>query len=1417
MEKSRAELKRDRRCVSQVREGRRGTPERSKRPKGKKEDHKALDAPEKAPLSSRRKATHSPAEISMAFRSRSKVRQSTEVTTTAQRPEDEPNQRRRSRFKTWTTFRLAGLPITYKQRSVDEDEAETIIREVLKLSEDTQIYLESLAKLASSMHQTATIRFSNIPGEIEERLQDGDETNFQLLDGKKKFTLTLDTHFEGLTPLCSPQDADHKLDVIALHGLGGHAFGAYKAKGDSYMWLRDGLRESMPSAKVSTYGYDSQLVGSHSFQVLSDLGSRFKHELVNEIRERDRSGKIIPIALFGLSLGGLVIKEALRQLVKQETEILKSVQALFFFGTPNQGMDISSLVAMVHGQPNEDFLRSLGKESQELQRLEEMWDDIVSGPQTVSKNLKIYSFYETLRSPTAVQMESGLWEMSGESRVLVNKNSATNGRSWERGNNYVIAVNATHENLANFKSSNDSTYRLIESWLKQIFEGNQSNYAEGSLPPDEQELLDSCLASLSTHEEEYRYEQIYDSTENDTCQWIFKRKAYKEWLSTTCQSVLRIRGNPGVGKSTVLKQALQTYKKEHRPHDVVVASYFCYGGGKDLQKSPLGFYRWLLRQIIPHFPKVFWDVVLECRTRNQTEAYNGESWSWRPEKLQKYLKIRLPEACSRRPITIFIDALDELSDDHRTEFHDFINTLIGTAPLGTLKICVSCRYYPDPFTGGLSIAVEEHNRRDIRVFVKTRLGPKATQTKMKIRIEEQKEIESRVIEQAHGNFQWAALVCNKVMKMGEKGKPTRHILQEIDAVPEDLNKLYEDLIKENPEDRQESLRLFQWVCFAPRPLMLRDLQWALVLSPEMEGYSMQDCTNNLSYRKEPGELINAITDLSRGLIYISRPPPQPALEENDLLIRMVSSECEDDVYPPDPRWFAEAFFIHQSVRDFLCHRGLSMLEDSQSDPIELGHRTILFSCLHYAFLEKRQTHEEILNVMLRPDIERSLAVLLKHHIESLESQKIDQSYILEAFDSSDGGERFEKLLPFICIDEYENREYDYVERSTNIRNLPQMLAFLGIASAFRSLVAFNTNLNLPKKLGKPEIIDQRISRISEHIPTVLERLESGTINLEQASGTQRMTTFHVAARFGRVDIINSLLECPEVDPNRTCAMGLTALHIAVDHMNREVVEVLSKSKSIDLNIQSTNGALAWDCSTTVDWYGSGLDLIFQSPRMDVNLRGNFGNTIAHLMIMTTASDPRIPKLGWSRVDPNLQNRFGESVLHLAIQYHCKEVVEALLEIEGVNLYLEDDDGDVPIFSIFRPAYKPVERFPSVQDPGREIISQRVDPLEVSGILELLLSKMKVLVKNRKGSTLLHCAMEYSNLDFVLILLRDGRIELNDESCLGKEVLEFLTLFTDIAQHPRQVQAEVAEIIKSLRGDGGRVKNTNMRQSQLLGD
>lgn len=74
-----------------------------------------------------------------------------------------------------------------------------------------------------------------------------------------------------------------------MTGLAGHAFGSWKSKNRPDMWLRDFLPESIPNARILTYGYDTKLPGSQSDVSILEL-SRKLLESIKTIRSQQAVG-----------------------------------------------------------------------------------------------------------------------------------------------------------------------------------------------------------------------------------------------------------------------------------------------------------------------------------------------------------------------------------------------------------------------------------------------------------------------------------------------------------------------------------------------------------------------------------------------------------------------------------------------------------------------------------------------------------------------------------------------------------------------------------------------------------------------------------------------------------------------------------------------------------------------------------------------------------------------------------------------------------------------------------------------------------------------------------------------------------------------------------------------------------------------
>jgi hypothetical protein len=77
-------------------------------------------------------------------------------------------------------------------------------------------------------------------------------------------------------------------------------------------------------------------------------------------------------------------------------DMLNSIYGALFFGVPNQGMDITSLIPMVKDQANQELLHSLSRESQLLRNQTRKFPVAFNFPDS-----RIMCFYETIESRTA--------------------------------------------------------------------------------------------------------------------------------------------------------------------------------------------------------------------------------------------------------------------------------------------------------------------------------------------------------------------------------------------------------------------------------------------------------------------------------------------------------------------------------------------------------------------------------------------------------------------------------------------------------------------------------------------------------------------------------------------------------------------------------------------------------------------------------------------------------------------------------------------------------------------------------------------------------------------------------------------------------------------------------------------------------
>ncbi|CAD6592661.1 MAG: hypothetical protein ASARMPREDX12_006341 [Alectoria sarmentosa] len=251
--------------------------------------------------------------------------------------------------------------------------------------------------------------------------------------------ICVDQDFYGFTPLYTPE-GNIDVDIIAITGLAGHAFGSWSTA-TQRMWLRDFLPRDIPQARILLYGYDSHIVNSQSRSILADFSSNF-------------------IVKFNAMRGCLMINEVLINLGSyfdhRRGSIRPTVRSIIFFGAPHRGLEIATMQSMVQGTPSEDLIRELRMRSPTLERLND-------GFRRVFEDVDILTIFEMEPTASLRMDESNAWERTGPPVMMVEKDSAI--LYWS--NETRIGLNQDHSRIAKVDRGQNGCYDDLCHFLQQ--------------------------------------------------------------------------------------------------------------------------------------------------------------------------------------------------------------------------------------------------------------------------------------------------------------------------------------------------------------------------------------------------------------------------------------------------------------------------------------------------------------------------------------------------------------------------------------------------------------------------------------------------------------------------------------------------------------------------------------------------------------------------------------------------------------------------------------------------------------------------------------------------------------------------------------------------------------------------------------
>ena len=297
-----------------------------------------------------------------------------------------------------------------------------------------------------------------------------------------------------------------------------------------------------------------------------------------------------------------------------------------------------------------------------------------------------------------------------------------------------------------------------------------------------------------------RREQVHQA-HHETFNWIFKHGSetgFAEWLSSG-EGVFWIQGKPASGKSTLMKLVAgeeclgELLKTWTGGVPLVVASFYFWVTGSQLQRSLAGLYRALLYQILEADDRLCKVAFPNWRQKFSTTE---PSLSMLTAAMNKLLA---PRMLSNNFFFFMIDGLDEYEKDSigKAELAEMVLNMTRSR---RIKILVSSRPeapFERAFRQQPMLRLETLTAPDIAAYIRLRLW--SDESRQIITSREQKsldDIRNFIIKHAQGVFLWVALVLDIALDGIKNYEDPSTIRDRVMLLPKELDTLFTHILIE---------------------------------------------------------------------------------------------------------------------------------------------------------------------------------------------------------------------------------------------------------------------------------------------------------------------------------------------------------------------------------------------------------------------------------------------------------------------------------------------------------------------------------------------------------------------------------------------------------------------------------------------
>lgn len=412
-----------------------------------------------------------------------------------------------------------------------------------------------------------------------------------------------------------------------------------------------------------------------------------------------------------------------------------------------------------------------------------------------------------------------------------------------------------------------------------------------------------------------------ESAALNTGDWLLQNQDFQDWAQrkrfNQHHGFFWIQGNPGSGKSTLMKKAHSHVQAHSQDPTSVIAAFFFNARGSEMEKSPVGLFRTLLHSLCQHISALR-AVVMKKYYRKR--GLLNPSWEWQFFELKELLSsVVTAPVLGQRNLILCVDALDECDLIGAKSVIQFLEHLANSSIRENTKfnICLSSRYWPQ-FTiqHCFKARVEIENHGDIASYIHQSDQLAILETKLK--------------DKAQGIFLWVVLVVQELLSAHENGATLGELDRILHRVPSDLWSFYQyQMENTGHDDRCQMLSMLQCVFYSQEPLSPTELRYLLAFGHE-DFSSYSDWAQSNEYVMSDAHMEKRIREKSKGLVEIAEIPEC----WNGLKADFESKETVQ--------------FIHQTVKDFLSKDGFEPLRGREMpNDAASGHEFMKVACFNY--------------------------------------------------------------------------------------------------------------------------------------------------------------------------------------------------------------------------------------------------------------------------------------------------------------------------------------------------------------------------------------------------------------------------------------------------------------------------------------